>query len=117
MSKPSLKFGPGDLSGFTSLTTATFNDAPPAKILRELLQNSLDAAVEAGEKTAIVRFEVSFLAKTGVPDLTGYERTFREAVRYHQERNNGQLDDPAQQVVDTIEDTLGEGEHCLLNGL
>ena len=114
MSKPSLKFGPGDLSGFTSLTTATFNDAPPAKILRELLQNSLDAAVEAGEKTAIVRFEVSFLAKAGVPDLTGYERTFREAVRYHQERNNGQLDDPAQQVVDTIEDTLGDGEHCLL---
>ena len=114
MSKPSLRFGPGDLSGFTSLTTATFNDAPPAKILRELLQNSLDAAVEAGEKTATVRFEVSFLAKAGVPDLTGYERTFREAVRYHQKRNNGQLDDPAQQVVDTIEDTLGEGEHCLL---
>lgn len=114
MSKPSLRFGPGDLSGFTSLTTATFNDAPPAKILRELLQNSLDAAVEAGEKTATVRFEVSFLAKAGVPDLTGYERTFREAVGYHQKRNNGQLDDPAQQVVDTIEDTLGEGEHCLL---
>ena len=41
-----LKFGAGEPSGFTGYTTASFNHVPPAKILREILQNSLDAAVE-----------------------------------------------------------------------
>lgn len=112
MSKVSLKFGPGEPSGFTDLMTATFNDAPPARILRELLQNSLDAAVEAGVQTARVRFEVSFLKKADVPDLSGYTRTFRGAVKYHRRVGNGRLSDPAQQVVDTIESAL-EAESIL----
>ena len=115
MSKPSLQFGPGDVSGFTSLTTATFNDVPPARILRELIQNSLDAAVEAREKTAKVRFEVSFIGKDDVPDLAGYRRAFHEAVSYHTKRNNGKLDDPAQQVVDTIEGALSKNVDYLLS--
>ena len=108
MSKASLKFGPGEPSGFTDLMTATFNDAPPARILRELLQNSLDAAVEAGVRTANVRFEVSYVRRDEVPDIGGYERTFREAVEYHLRMGNGRLSDPAQQVVDTIDNALGK---------
>lgn len=115
MTKATLKFGPGESSGFAGIATAPFNNAPPARILRELLQNSLDAAVEAGEKTAVVRFEVSFLEKTAVPDLAGYRRAFRAAVDYHRKRSNGRLSDPGQQVVDTIENALGESDQYLLS--
>lgn len=112
----SLQFRPGDPSGFTGLTTAMFNDVSPARILREILQNSLDAAVEAGEKTAIVRFEISFLERGDVPDLPGYEQAFKAAVKYHEKDN----DDPAQQVVETVQDAIKEvnaGEHYMLSVL
>ena len=52
-----LKFGQTvSAKGFTSLETSSFNDLPPARIIRELIQNSLDAAAEAKERTAVVRF-------------------------------------------------------------
>ena len=114
----SLQFRPGDPSGFTGLTTAMFNDVSPARILREILQNSLDAAVEAGEKTAIVRFEISFLEHGDLPDLSGYEQAFRAAVKYHEKDNGGRLPDPAQQVVETISSAIADvkaGRHYMLS--
>lgn len=120
MKRATLKFGPGEPSGFTGLTTASFNDVPPARILRELLQNSLDAAVEAGEKTAKVRFEVSTLDARDVPDLSGYREAFREAVKYHDRPRDGGLSDPARQVVETIKGALrriDDGEHHVLSVL
>ena len=115
----SLQFRPGDPSGFEGVTTAMFNDVSPARILREILQNSLDAAVEAGEETAKVRFEISPMEPGDLPDLAGYERAFREAIKYDQ-NNNGHLSDPAQQVVDTIRnalDAVKAGRHYLLSVL
>ena len=116
----SLQFRPGDPSGFTGLTTAMFNDVSPARILREILQNSLDAAVEAGEKTAVVRFEISFLEHGDLPDLSGYEQAFRAAVKYHEKENGGRLPDPAQQVVETISSAIADvkaGRHYMLSVL
>lgn len=118
MSKASLQFGPGEMSGFTAYATASFNDTPPAKIVRELLQNALDAGVAAGERTTHVRFEVVPLAARDVPDMAGYKRAFSEAVRDNRRFSKGKLPDAAQHVVDTIEDALGRlerGEHFLLS--
>ena len=53
-----LQFGPGDLSGFTSAGMAGFHDLNPTAVVRELLQNSLDAAREVNRDTANVRFEI-----------------------------------------------------------
>lgn len=118
MSKASLKFGHGEMSGFTAYATASFNDMPPAKIVRELLQNALDAGVAAGEKTTQVRFEVVPLAARDVPDIAGYKRAFLDAVRDNRRFSNGPLPDAAQHVVDTIEgalDRLEGGDHFLLS--
>ena len=115
--KPRLQFGPTTTpQGFTSLSTASFNDLRPVRIVRELLQNSLDAAVEAGEATAIVRFNVTAIGREHVPDIDAYETAFRAAVR-DQTRLNGGLSDAAQQVVDTIDRALeklsDDGYWCL----
>lgn len=56
---PKLRFGPAtSWSGFTPTGVSGFNDLQPGVVVRELLQNALDAAVAAGESTAIVHFAV-----------------------------------------------------------
>lgn len=104
------------IDGFTPFSTAAFNDLPPARIVRELLQNSLDAAAEAGETIAQVRFQSESIRLRDLPDAEGYENAFREAVKYH--KNNGDLSDAAQEVVDRIESALSAldaGEATLLS--
>lgn len=104
--RPTLKFGPtASISGFTSFGTASFNNLQPARIIRELIQNSLDAAVEAGEPVAVVRFRVKKMGREDVPDLRGYEKAFKEAIGFHSD-DNGQMPDAAQQVVDNINSAL-----------
>ena len=103
---PSLRFGPTTTPcGFTSYNTASFSDLRPAPIVRGLIQNALDAAVEAGEATSIVRFKVTCISSNDVPDMDGYRKAFRDAVR-GQKGINGKLSDAAQQVVATIERAL-----------
>ena len=103
-----LKFGQTvSAKGFTSLETSSFNDLPPARIVRELIQNSLDAAAEAKERTAVVRFRLETVQLSDIPDIDGYREAFNKAVRYWEHRSNdGKLPDPAQQVVDRIQAAL-----------
>ena len=105
---PELKFGPTTtIHGFLSSDIASFSDLRPTRIVRELLQNSLDAAVEAGESQAIVRFKASMMEVTELPDVDGYESAFREAVEDQTRMSgSGELSDAAQQVVNTIEQAL-----------
>ena len=88
--------------GFTSFSTASFNEAPPAKIIRELLQNSLDAAAEGSEPEAKVRFQVDPIGPRNVPDLRGYNSAFSKA-RAHWTQGGRKLTDAAQEVVNRIE--------------
>ena len=57
-SKPSLQFGPGDIVGWTPGGISSFHGMKPTAAIRELVQNSLDAAVDAGEEVARMRFYV-----------------------------------------------------------
>ena len=102
-----LQFGTANSNdGFTTHNTASFNDLPPARIVRELIQNSLDAAVEAGEPTAQVAFQIDPVRPGDVPDLRGYARAFQKAEAYQAKRNGGELPDPAQEVADRIKSGL-----------
>lgn len=104
-----LQFGTANSNdGFTTHSTASFNDLPPARIVRELIQNSLDAAVEAGEPAAYVTFRVDAVRRGDVPDLQGYTRAFQKAVTYQTGRNDGELPDPAHEVVNRIRGGLND---------
>lgn len=103
--------------GFTSFSTASFNEAPPAKIIRELLQNSLDAAAEGSEPEAKVRFQVDPIGPRNVPDLRGYNSAFSKA-RAHWTQGGRKLTDAAQEVVNRIErglDAIRNGQAKLLS--
>lgn len=102
-----LKFGSATRpEGFTPYNTSSFSDLRPARIVRELIQNSLDAAVEAGEYTAIVRFRVDKVSRREIPDTKGYQNAFKKAVKHQTKINGGKLSDAAQQVVAQIEKGL-----------
>ena len=104
-----LKFGPINKNvGFTPLNAASFSDMPPAKIVRELTQNALDAAAEAEQETVRVRFQVDEIAQSDIPDIKGYQSAFKKAVQFQNNINGGSLSDAAQQVVSQIEDGLND---------
>lgn len=109
-----LNFGNASANdGFTPHSTAAFNDLPPARVVREILQNSLDAAVEAGESTAQVRFQVEPIRRRDIPDAKGYATAFQKAVVCQ-----GELSDPAQEVVNRIKsglESLDAGTAVLLS--
>lgn len=105
--KATLAFGAAArMSGFTPLSTAAFNDCSPARVIREILQNSLDAAADANEPTARVRFRVTVIGPKDVPDIKGYKMAFKGAVKDNKRAGGGQLSDSAQQVVDNINTAL-----------
>ena len=105
-----LQFGPGDLSGFTSAGMAGFHDLNPAAVVRELLQNSLDAAREAKRGKSIVRFEIAHHHTAQVPGIKAYQSAFEQAERGQRELSDGNLPDQAVGIVDAIRGCLGSAE-------
>ena len=105
-----LQFGYStDRTGFTPAGIAAFSDLRPAAVVRELIQNSLDAAlIEAREPCAHVRFERSACRLDDIPGIMSYRTAFRRAVK--EQTPSGS----ARAVVERIERTLGEESHDLL---
>ena len=114
-----LKFGKANsLVGFSSLKTARFNNLPPARIVRELVQNSLDAAKEAGVTPAIVRFGVRKAKRSDIPDFQGHSRAIQKAMEHHKKESGGKLPEPAQEAVNRINgglDAVKKGKASLLS--
>ena len=110
MAAPDLQFGHStDRAGFTPAGIAAFSDLRPAAVVRELIQNSLDAAlIEAREPCAHVRFERSACTLEEIPGIKSYRTAFQRAVE-EQTPSGG-----ARSVVERIGRTLREESHDLL---
>ena len=79
---PKLRFGPAtSWSGFTPTGVSGFNDLQPGVVVRELLQNALDAAVAAGESTAIVHFAVRTVRTADIPGYDEYRNALGRCRR------------------------------------
>ncbi|MCY4379012.1 MAG: hypothetical protein OXC39_04195 [Candidatus Dadabacteria bacterium] len=103
---PRLNFSPGDMSGFTSAGLAGFSDLNPTAIVRELLQNSLDAGREADIKPSVVRFEIKQYSVDKIPGIESYKDAFNRAVDSQKKAQNGMLPDQANGVVNAISNCL-----------
>ncbi len=113
---PKLRFGPAaSWSGFTPTGVSGFSDLQPGVVVRELLQNALDAAVAADESTAIVHFGIRSVRTAEIPGCDEYRDALESAVESQTRRSvNGALPDNAQQVVDTITAALDRDTSSVL---
>ena len=86
---PDLRFGPGTSGGFTPAGVAAFDNLRPAAVVRELIQNALDAARNAGVSPAIVRFRLTRVSKGSIPGIKSYENAFAKAVETQEAMTGG----------------------------
>ena len=112
-----LRFGPGSPSGFTPSGIASFSDLRPAAVVRELIQNSLDAAVEANVGTAVVRFRLTRRKTSYIPGIREYQRAFLAAVDNHKRMGGGELPSQAQRVVQVMQAAAFRDEQDILSVL
>ena len=108
--KPDLRFGPGASSGFTPTGIAAFDNLRPAAVVRELIQNALDAARAAKVRAANVRFELTQVRRDAIPGIQQYEQTFTKAIETQRQMSQGSLARQAQLVVERIQRALREDE-------
>ena len=106
---PDLRFGPGSNQGFTGIGVATFDDLRPAAVVRELIQNALDAARKAEVLPAVVRFRLGETRRESIPGIESYKRAFEKAILSQRDwADDGELASQADLVVDRIREALGE---------
>ena len=104
--KPALVFSPtGRHQGFNAKAMSSVDDLQPTRFVRELLQNSLDAGVEANRQVVHVRFKVTTIQGTEIPDLDGYERVVDAAVQAHVKQA-----ERAREVVDRMRTAIEDGK-------
>lgn len=91
--------------GFTTNVTSR-QAAEPDPVVRELLQNCLDAAVrEAKREYAEVHFTIAQRPLSELPGLEAYRKAFKAAVREREQHQGGNTHDQ-QSAVERIQSTL-----------
>ena len=105
---PDLRFGLGNSQGFTSVGVATFDNLRPAAVVRELIQNALDAARKAEVRPAIVRFRLTETLRNNIPGIDRYEGALQKAIETQRDMAGGELAEQARLVVERIGAALSE---------
>ena len=99
--------------GFTNNVTSS-QAAEPDPVVRELLQNRLDAAIrEAGRERAEVHFTIVRRPVAELPGLSAYRRAFEAAVAQRAAKKGSQTHDE-RAVIDRIRGVLQQREMSVL---
>ena len=113
---PDLLFGPGPSNGFTPTGISAFDDLRPAAVVRELIQNALDAARAGDVPRAVVRFRLTRMRRDDLPGIVSYTRAFAKAIET-QRSMGGSLSRQAELVVARIWGALVQDELEVLSVL
>ena len=82
---PNLQFMPfSTAEGFSSKSVAGDDDAHPGPIVRELIQNALDAGRRANRLLVEVRFSFDTIATDDLPDFKTYQAAYQAAIKEHE---------------------------------
>jgi len=103
-------------SGFTNASTSTSNDKDASVVIREILQNSFDSAIEeANNEVAKVKFIIDFIKCEEIPGIKEYKNALKLIEKEDFSRNEQELD-----ILNVIREQLEEDEipvlHIIDNG-
>ncbi len=90
--------------GFVAAGISSFRDTGANVIVRELIQNSLDAAQEAQVSKAVVRFSTTQVKTKAIPGISSYRSAFKKAKKRREAKTG--LSDQEKMVVDAISKAL-----------
>ena len=98
-----LHFGRTDKKeGFTSAGLQPYNDLNPAAIVRELIQNSLDAVREDDRTKTIIRFEMDEMATANIPSIDKYREVFEKSKEAGHDISDGQASVIVQSIASCL---------------
>ncbi|MCY4152763.1 MAG: hypothetical protein OXE94_11085 [Aestuariivita sp.] len=100
-------YGPSfSRTGFTAAGISAYDDLHPPAVVRELIQNAIDAGTEAQVDKTIVRFRLDRVSRDRIPGINAYQRAFRAAIECQQDDQTGSLPGQAKIITDRIERAL-----------
>lgn len=110
--KAGLRFLPsGTPEGFASKAVSSDNDANPSVIVRELIQNSLDAGTPPGSQVE-VEFIFGEMAIPEIPGIDTYKAAFEAAKKFHPH-----VPEAAEAQIERITDSLANSKVPVLQVL
>ena len=101
----------GQPQGFSTLATSQWQ-GNPEPVVRELLQNCLDAAVAAKRECAEIDFTIRNVPLDSIPGIDQYREHFKDAVR---QRAQGKQGHAEVQVIGQIKKVLSSPEVTVLS--
>ena len=113
--KPDLQFlESSDQAGFTTARVTAFRRTSPLAIVRELVQNALDASQEAKNSKAVVQFRLDTIKTADIPGIGNYRVTLNKAKNYRKKKSGGKLNPQELMIVDRMEHALNQSELPIL---
>ncbi len=103
-------------SGFTNASISASNDKNASVIIRELIQNSYDSALEeANESTVKVKLIIDYIDKEEIPSIKSYEKAIKAI------KKDPKLSEQEQDILNVIHEELEKTKipvlHIIDNGI
>ncbi len=104
-------------SGFTNASTSASNDKDSSTIIREILQNSYDSAInEAKEKKAKIKFILDYININDIPGINEYKEAL-EAIKNENFSDKEQEQDILNTIIEQLECEKIPVLHVIDNGI
>ena len=104
-----------DNSGFSSSTTSNAADADATTIIRELIQNSVDAAKEIDREKSVIRFHIETLSQQTYPGINDLRDAFPRALKTQKKLSAGELPAVQQQIAMNLKESINRKQGHVLS--
>jgi len=104
-------------SGFTNASTSASNDKDSSTIIREILQNSYDSAInEAKKEKAKIKFALEYIEKSQIPGIKDYEDALN-AIKEEDLSDREQEQDILNTIIEQLKSPQIPILHIIDNGI
>ena len=104
-----------DLEGFSSSKTSNVSESDSTTIIRELIQNSVDAAKTIDRPKTFIRFEIDEIDSSMLPGFPNIKEAFKQAVKTQEKLFKGDIPNVQQEIIGLFNDNLKKSKCSILS--